>query len=692
MKKFGLCVFICLLFLVFRAHAQLPPTQCVTTVAAGGTGDQIQFPQIPCWPTTTLVIMKVAAANTTTTPAISVNGGSFQTITNYDGTAIPAGTFQPGQYRILAYNGTNWLALSAGVVFNVNGFVVTPTNATLKTIVGTNGEIVYRAGFNSVGDGGGATYTFATSNCMIPGGDNGSEVQPTIGTGCWNVSPPASGLSTAVWGGKGDGVTNDAVADQAAFTWAGTVGGTLQIPPNWLSYIGSATLSDNGLPIIIHGNNPINGHNTDTCTSGFTNLAGTAPANTIELNISGSGTKIDHLCIVGGFHTTPATAGDAIYVHNASDVSLSFNNIKWAANGIVVDATNSPILDNNWIVGPQQDGIAMGPASTGASPNAVQITNNRVICDSTFVGTHGIALYAASVISYHGNTVANCHDGFAIIPGANQTVLGQFHDILGDTDIDHEVLIQPTSVTAQVIYAHFTNWWAGANTNATNSAILIDGTTAAALDNISFVGGVVHGSLPSSGLGYRLFDIEGCVTGLIINGNTIAADGNGMLDTGIYDNNQCDGTVINGNNFVPNQGALLVGLNVPATAIGDDLTFEGNNLHTAVTPIIWGPTTVNFRADLSGGFPLATNTAAVASAASIVVDPSATHAVLSGTTNISNISPWWQIRNIQFLLGGGALNFVTGGGTGGICVGLTGTNGEIVNASWNASGSCWNLK
>ena len=205
MKKFLLFLLL-LLGASSAAQAQPPsPTQCVTTVAAGGTGDQIQFPTIPCWPTTTLVIMKVGAANVTTTPAISVNGGTFKTVVNYDGSSIPAGTFQPGQYRMLAYNGTNWLALSAGVVFNVNGFVVTPTNATLKAITGsTNGETIYRAGFYSAGDGGDATYTFSSTNCTISGGDNGKQVQPSVGSGCYNVKAQPA-YDWRIWGAQAEG-------------------------------------------------------------------------------------------------------------------------------------------------------------------------------------------------------------------------------------------------------------------------------------------------------------------------------------------------------------------------------------------------------------------------------------------------------------------------------------------------------
>lgn len=231
MRKIFFAVFTSLLLLSAAAFAQPPsPTQCVTTVAAGGTGDQIQFPAIPCWPTTTLVIMKAGAANATTTPAISVNGGPFQTITNFDGNPLSVGLFQPGQYRLLSYNGTNWLALSAGAIFNTQGFAVTPTNATLKAIGGaTNGETIYRAGFNAAGDGGGATYTFASANCSISGGDNGLQVQPTTGTGCWLFG--GNMLHSLQFGAKNDASADAGPALIAALKAVNASGLPLTIDP-----------------------------------------------------------------------------------------------------------------------------------------------------------------------------------------------------------------------------------------------------------------------------------------------------------------------------------------------------------------------------------------------------------------------------------------------------------------------------
>ena len=103
-----------LLLMPSLVWAQQIPTQCVTTVAAGGTGDAIQLPQLPCWPTTTMVVLQINAPNLTSTPTISVNGSTPIRVVNFDGTPLTPDVFLPGQYRILTYNGSNWLVMTAG--------------------------------------------------------------------------------------------------------------------------------------------------------------------------------------------------------------------------------------------------------------------------------------------------------------------------------------------------------------------------------------------------------------------------------------------------------------------------------------------------------------------------------------------------------------------------------------------------
>lgn len=96
--------------------------------------------------------------------------------------------------------------------------ITVANNNALKALpIPVAGTVAYRAGFYSAGDGGGATYTFAATNCSISGGDNGSQVQPTIGTGCWIASFNNTQASAAVWG-VSTSVSDNSAALQAAVT------------------------------------------------------------------------------------------------------------------------------------------------------------------------------------------------------------------------------------------------------------------------------------------------------------------------------------------------------------------------------------------------------------------------------------------------------------------------------------------
>ena len=140
---FGLVV--SLLLLTGTVQAQQVPMQCVTTVAAGGTGDAIQLPQLPCWPTTTMVVLQINAPNLTSTPTISVNGSTPVRVVNFDGTPLTPDVFLPGQYRILTYNGSNWLVMTAGaenglpytgtVVYNGPLDGVTPADSAMAAAI-----------------------------------------------------------------------------------------------------------------------------------------------------------------------------------------------------------------------------------------------------------------------------------------------------------------------------------------------------------------------------------------------------------------------------------------------------------------------------------------------------------------------------------------------------------------------------
>jgi hypothetical protein len=158
--------------------------------------------------------------------------------------------------------------LPGGLTINGSPLTVA-SNASLKALTGSvAGNQIDRQGFSSAGDGGGATYIFSSSSCSLNSGagDNGSQVKPTSGGGCWIASftdPPNAKVYGAVCnssGTPGSG-TNDIAAFQAA-DLAGfgvTVSGqcriasamTLVNPVQMLA--GSALVPDTSATVLVAG-------------------------------------------------------------------------------------------------------------------------------------------------------------------------------------------------------------------------------------------------------------------------------------------------------------------------------------------------------------------------------------------------------------------------------------------------------
>jgi hypothetical protein len=109
------------------------------------------------------------------------------------------------------------LLLPARISRAENVFYHAQNNTDLKSVTvppGTAKMSVMRDGFAAAGDGGAALYTFnGSANC--PSADDGAQVQPGSGTGCWYAT--LDGLvDVRVWGVPMDGSTNARPALQAA--------------------------------------------------------------------------------------------------------------------------------------------------------------------------------------------------------------------------------------------------------------------------------------------------------------------------------------------------------------------------------------------------------------------------------------------------------------------------------------------
>jgi Pectate lyase superfamily protein len=98
-----------------EATAQAPPaSQCVTTAVAGGTGDAITIPRLPCVATTTLLTLSTTAGNTTTTPTLKAGTDPALPIVQFDGTAPRVGLLAAGQRWLLTSNGSSWFLMNTG--------------------------------------------------------------------------------------------------------------------------------------------------------------------------------------------------------------------------------------------------------------------------------------------------------------------------------------------------------------------------------------------------------------------------------------------------------------------------------------------------------------------------------------------------------------------------------------------------
>ncbi|NKF53235.1 hypothetical protein GO299_00267 [Ralstonia solanacearum] len=122
---------------------------------------------------------------------------------------------------------------------------------SLSALAGLNTSIYTRAfatGYSVAGDGGGGNYSY---NATTPQSSaNGvTIVASTVSSGCWILSQTTV-LSVKHFGAKGDGVTDDTNAIQAALNWAATGGKLLRVPAGlYIMTAGVSATLNNGTPI-----------------------------------------------------------------------------------------------------------------------------------------------------------------------------------------------------------------------------------------------------------------------------------------------------------------------------------------------------------------------------------------------------------------------------------------------------------
>ncbi len=103
------------LVLALGSEALAQQTQCVTNALAGGTGDAITVPLLPCGLATNLLLLTTANPNTTTAPTLQMPGFPAQTITSATGVPLAVGALPGnGAVVLLTSTGTGWRLLADG--------------------------------------------------------------------------------------------------------------------------------------------------------------------------------------------------------------------------------------------------------------------------------------------------------------------------------------------------------------------------------------------------------------------------------------------------------------------------------------------------------------------------------------------------------------------------------------------------
>lgn len=93
--------------------------------------------------------------------------------------------------------------------------------AALKEALPAASVAMQRLGYSAPGDGGAMLYNWSWSKCSLESGagDNGAQVAPSRGTGCWLADFSIVPATPKIWGAKCDGSTDDTAAFRAMVAW-----------------------------------------------------------------------------------------------------------------------------------------------------------------------------------------------------------------------------------------------------------------------------------------------------------------------------------------------------------------------------------------------------------------------------------------------------------------------------------------
>jgi hypothetical protein len=609
------------------------------------------------------------------------------------------------------------------------------SNAALKAVTGmTAGTTVSRSGFTTAGDGGAAIYTWSPTSCSLNAGagDNGSQVAPTVGTGCWLASFPPGGVSPQVWGAVGNGAADDTVNLQNAINGAIAAGVPLLFDSVHLYNI-TATLNITS-PIKIVGpfrygvwavNQPT-GSGPRNCPWGILNKA----TGITMINASAITGVIDGLCLdTTGNDATQAPSGAAIKLAPPSSTTyqsgwrVENNTILNPYDGITVDGSGGGtvlgvggsadpmIVSQNTVTNPLDIGISVGRNTASATEAGVTLRDNAVVCGAFGLtgGLAGVAVWDGDV-TYDGTQngpVGPCSYGLMITPssvgGVAQFVGGTFRGQLGDQQTIAGLYIKPGNLGHIDYLSVEDQAWAAARTSSgTAVSVVIDcTTTGSACNEISIVGLVSHAGSGTTAIvqvnaGYGGPDDFTLSNSTLCSAATPAAGSSALIlniTQGAFPTPP--GHYIIANNRIGagchGQGMPFgITLNLtgtPTIPFGDTI-ITGNDTSGSVQGINYTPASTD-HVIISNNLGIDEEVGSIASSTAITLPSQNTTAAITGTTPVTTINGAWWSRSFTLIPTSGGLAFNTGGN---LCNAVTSVGQVPISLFWNGGESCWNLK
>lgn len=519
-----------LLGLASAASAQTSQ-QCVANALAGGTGDAITIPLLPCAMSTNLLILTLSATNSVSNPTLQMTGFAPIPIVGSDGGAIGAGQLAPPNTVLLSSTGLSWklipgimsvisLPALTGDTTTAQGSNVTttgkvhgvtfPSNPTTSTIpFVTSANTVTYESLSAILDSvaassqGSIIYRGASSWTGLAPGANG-QILATQGPGAnpkWEIAPTTGVFNVKTYGATGN---YRVVADAAMGSGSTTLTSASAV----------FTAGDVGKYIAVAGAGTA-GANLFTTIAGFTNsttivlTAGNTSGGAISGKLVEWGTD-DTAAFQAAVTAAVAAGGGTVYAPTGS-YFVSQLNLTGITNSLVLlgDGVNATRI------------FPLTVASYGSSAGHMfDLTGSAFITLKDFQVGASYELAAPTTGIFMAQTVSNASNANVLsgiyISGqftdsafynygvpSSQTSNAKFYnyktgagtqDVMKFTGSNIDSLTSSfATVTSGFIntsdWSHFNlelHKFAGAGAN--NDVMLLDGTA-----NLVFVGGVISG-------------------------------------------------------------------------------------------------------------------------------------------------------------------------------------------------------